>query len=243
MSVLQKLKEPEWIIAIGTVILVALTLGTFGLTILLVPDDKWAVLRFYHWPLVAIPLIVVGGMVIAAVLNLKAARQRTRDTLEPPQKLQDTSPRWYEEMVKDDSKKMNQRILAVKWEPHRVFESSDPYVDFAITFVNATVFHLKKPQIIHGKAKFRRQPLTSPPQLEQPFAMPHGDKTWIRVRQFLSSGMAREIQELINSGRGQTVLDFSEVHIIFETECPNLPPGNFDWVGIDNVSLTEVTTI
>ncbi len=243
MSVLQELKKPEWIIAIGTVILVVLTLGVFGLTILLVPDDKWSVLRFFHWPLVAIPLIAVGGMVIAAVLNLKTARLRAHGILEPPKKNQNASPRWCEEMVKDDSKKMNQRILAVKWEPHRAFESSDPYVDVTITFVNATVFNLKKPQIIQGKAKFRRQPLTSPPQLEQPFAMPHGEKTWIKVRQFLSSGMAREIQESLNSGRGTTVLDFSEVHIIFDTECPDCPPGQFDWVGIDNVSLTDTTTI
>src|ERR1700732_604986 len=112
MSVLKELKKPEWIVAIGTVILVVLTLSILGLTILLVPDDKWAVLRFYHWPLVAIPLIVVGGMVIAAVLNLKTARLREHVTLEPPQKNQNTSSHC-DEMVRRSSSSKRESLQKI----------------------------------------------------------------------------------------------------------------------------------
>ncbi len=83
MSVLQELKKPEWIIAIGTVILVVLTLALLGVTILLLPDDKLTLVRLYHWPLVAVPVIVVAGMVIAAILNFKAAKAKTFTTSEP----------------------------------------------------------------------------------------------------------------------------------------------------------------
>jgi len=92
MRVLRELKKPEWIIAIGTVILVVLTVALLGVTILLLPDDKLAVLRLYHWPLVALPVIVVAGMVIASVLNFKAAKTKNLLAGEPAKSAPLTPP-------------------------------------------------------------------------------------------------------------------------------------------------------
>lgn len=63
--------KPEWITAIGTVILIALTI------VLILQGPALAWLR---WPWFILPVAVVGGMVLAAVLNFKSAKLHTTAT-------------------------------------------------------------------------------------------------------------------------------------------------------------------
>lgn len=75
-----EIKKPEWIIAIGTIILVVLTLAILLLTVLSVPDGKWPILNFYRWPFSLVPIVVVAGIVLAAILNFTAAKLKASTT-------------------------------------------------------------------------------------------------------------------------------------------------------------------
>src|ERR1700683_2292574 len=69
----ESLKQPEWITAVGTLVLVVLTMLILVLTFLLIPDDRWnSFLHYLTWT-VAIPLLIVGGLVTAAVYNFRTA--------------------------------------------------------------------------------------------------------------------------------------------------------------------------
>jgi hypothetical protein len=69
----ESLKQPEWITAVGTLFLVVLTMLILVLTFLLIPDDRWnSFLHYWKWT-VAIPLLIVGGLVTAAVYNFRTA--------------------------------------------------------------------------------------------------------------------------------------------------------------------------
>lgn len=188
------------------------------------------------WPKIGFLFLSIGLLFLLWLIEHSSPKRRNSpDTI--PQALE-----WSNRMLTEDAKNIGQRVFAVKWEPHRRLDGSDPYVDFAVTFVNATVFSFKKPTVIQGKAKFRNTPLTFAPQLEKAFPLPHGPKTLMIIRQCLTPGMAKDIQESINSNKPiKTVFDFCDICITFDIESPHSPLNQLDWRGAGEVSLTELT--
>lgn len=191
-------------------------------------------------------LIFLGFVYVVRIMsrapNANGTDVETKPTNTPTLVVADASFSWCCEMVSDDQKKMGQRLLAVKWEPQRSLDGSDPYIDFDITFVNASVFDLNKPATISGKAKFRNKPLASLPQLEKSFPIPHHEKIWIKVRQFVTGGMAQEMKNAISLEQS-TLLDFSDVRIPFTGYCHGIANPSFEWSGPPSISFKETTTI
>jgi hypothetical protein len=70
-------KDPTWIGAIGTVVLIVLTVALIILTTLLIPDDRWN--SFLHrWEVTmysAIPVLVL--LTVLAIYNFKVAVRKT----------------------------------------------------------------------------------------------------------------------------------------------------------------------
>jgi len=148
---------------------------------------------------------------------------------------------WCEAAAQKDMSKMRQRIVDIKWEVNRCLGASDPYIDFNVTFLNASVFNLSSPTI-EGKAKFGNDPVLGIPELTKPFPVPRGEKVWMQIRQHLSSNMANKIQELINARRdGQVAasLDFSEIKINFNAEFLGHQQKGFAWVGPERVPVVN----
>jgi hypothetical protein len=151
------------------------------------------------------------------------------------------TPPWFSQIVKTDQRTMEQKLLAVTWQPKRALEGSDPYIEFGILLVNLSVFDLDKPEIIRGKVKFRNQPLAAAPQIEKSFPISHGTKGWLIVRQFLTTGMATDMKHALSADQA-TVLDFSDVRIPMKGHC-DVENCAFDWVGSGNISFKEPTPI
>jgi len=195
------------------------------------------------------PSVLALAVLGAAVLNFAASRQRkTKSTII------ESAPRtlggavsiqpvpWHAKMIEDDRGKLGQRVLAVKWMPFRFFEATAPYIDFDITFTNGTVFDFDKPETIKGTAKFRNQPLPNDPKFVSSFPLPHGDKTWMKIRQHVTPEIAEQMKIAISSHQ-PTVLDFSEVRIPIKGHCNGVAQASFEWAGAPEVSFNGVTTI
>lgn len=148
--------------------------------------------------------------------------------------------RWCEALVHNDTSNMHQRVIAVSWEPRRVDERSNHYIEFKITFVNASIFELKSPRL-GGIAKFDRHPLPFTPQFAQPFPLTRGQKTWMSIRQPLTKEIAEDMQTRLNREGVAVNLDFSDLEITFDVEFPGRPTWQWIWKGRDSVSVQAVT--
>ena len=150
---------------------------------------------------------------------------------------------YYNALADNDVGNMIQRIHAATWQPARAFGPNDPYIDFKVTFVNASVFELKSPRI-KGTASFDTHPLPHPPQFAPNgiFPLSRGMKTWVMIRQFLTPETAKKIQERINVDRAIADLDFSGVGICFDVEFQGRQKWEWTWWGRDRVSVKETTT-
>jgi hypothetical protein len=175
------------------------------------------------WLLSSAAILALIAWVIPALIGRRAA-----------------SLNWCDEIAANDAKNMFQRVFAVRWEPHRVFDSHGPYIDFKITFVNTSVFELKSPRL-QGTTNFDRHPLPHPPQLDKAFPLSRG-RTWMMIRQFIPPEIATDMQKRINADRGTVNLDFSHVRISFDVELPGRQPWMFTWEGRDGVSVKDITT-
>lgn len=150
---------------------------------------------------------------------------------------------WCENAKKQDISKMRYRLVDVKWEAHRsAVDISDPYIDFTVTFVNASVFNLTSPEV-EGKAKFQKNAVHYSLELTKHFPVPRGEKVWMELRQRLTSSMATKMQELINArrdGQAPVSLDFSEIKITFDAEfLGRSNPQKFMWLGPERVPVTN----
>ncbi len=206
-------------------------------------------------------LVLVGALfVVAGILNSVPAlirylheRKSPRVRDEFPEDVEsDSSPappppptpaehnsNWLGRMITEDLDRLQQRVIAVRWEPRRAFDKTDPYIDFVVTFVNATVFAFNKPEKIQGKAKFGNHPLSSAPQLETAFPLTSRERATMVIRQFVSPSMAQHMQAAISAPNHSAMLDFSEVKIFLNGHCDGIANTNFDWMGPNEVSLKE----
>jgi hypothetical protein len=163
-------------------------------------------------------------------------------TLSQPQiPIKSDLERWCEALAHNDTSNMQQRVIAVIWEPHRVDERSNHYIEFRITFVNASIFELKSPRL-GGIAKFDRHPLPFIPQFGQPYPLARGQKTWMSIRQPLTKEIAEDIQARLNRDGVAVDLDFSELEITFDVEFPGRTTWQWTWKGRDSVSVKAITT-
>jgi hypothetical protein len=149
---------------------------------------------------------------------------------------------WCEAARSEDIGKMWQRLADVKWEvATRNFKASDPYIEFNVTFLNASVFNLTSP-IIEGKAKFGNDPCSAPPELTKPFPIRRGERVWMQIRQHVSADAAIKMQELINTwqeGRNRPSLDFREIRINFDGEFLGDKPQRLTWSGPEKVLIVN----
>jgi hypothetical protein len=167
------------------------------------------------------------------VLELQAALSQ------PQTPIKSELERWCEALAHNDKENINQRVIAVAWEPRRVNERNSHYIEFKITFVNASIFELKSPRL-SGIVQFDRHPLPFPPQFGQSFPLARGQKTWISIRQPLTKEIAEDIQaRIVNDVLAD--LHFSDLGITFDVEFPGLPTWQWTWKARDSVSVTAVT--
>lgn len=167
------------------------------------------------------------------VLELQAALSQ------PQTPIKSDLERWCEALAHNDKENINQRVIAVAWEPRRVNERNSHYIEFKITFVNASIFELKSPRL-GGIVHFDRHPLPFPPQFSQSFPLARGQKTWIGIRQPLTKEIAEDIQaRIVNDVLAD--LHFSDLEITFDVEFPGRPTWQWTWKGRDSVSVTAVT--
>jgi hypothetical protein len=144
------------------------------------------------------------------------------------------------QMISDDKEKLGQKVAAVRWKPQPFLDEPDPRIDFEIMFINATVFEFRKPEAIHGKAKFRNRDLAFSPQLEKPFALPSREKGWMLIRQHVSREIALEMKNAISREQA-TLLDFSAVRIPLNGDCNGIANVSFEWAGSNEVSFKDIT--
>jgi hypothetical protein len=120
--------------------------------------------------------------------------------------------KWCTELVKEDAKRTQERIMALTWEPHPylTLEETNPYIDFRVTFINATVFNVKA-ESIEGESQYRNSPLPQRLSLINQFTLYHGESKIVLLRQHVS----RETATAIQSARGVVTLDFNRIRIRF----------------------------
>jgi hypothetical protein len=147
--------------------------------------------------------------------------------------------RWCESLACSDKENINQRVIAVAWEPRRVNERNSHYIEFKITFVNASIFELKSPRL-GGIVHFDRHPLPFSPQFSQSFPLARGQKTWISIRQPLTKEIAEDMQaRIVNDALAD--LHFDHLEITFDVEFPGWPTWQWTWKGRGSVSVTAIT--
>lgn len=151
---------------------------------------------------------------------------------------------WCDALAENDKANMVQRVIAVRWEPRRVDQGSNHYIEFKITFVNASVFELKAPRL-EGVARLDRHPLPFEVQFDQAFPLSRGQKTWMSIRQPLTAEIARDIQSRLDARDGGVVvnLDFSQVRITFDVVFPGRPTWQWTWEGSDSISVRGTTFV
>jgi hypothetical protein len=216
----------ERITAIGTVILIILAL---------VSISQGPAIAWLHWPGFMLPLIVVCGLVVAAVLNFRTATLHTKLPLAANAENGPSS--WCDEMVVDDAKRTTERIVIVDTQPQLHLQEADPYLDFSITFINATVFRIEALKI-EGESYFGRTPLAQHPRLlmspDGRLTLYHGEKRILNIRQFLS----KDVAATLASARGIVQLDFSRVSLQFKV-LSTVPgaPETFSWRNFRNLQI------
>jgi hypothetical protein len=174
-------------------------------------------------------------MVLGAVQNFRAAKLRATP------KTSAQTPSWCDQMADADKKNMFSRVTAVRWKPRCVLlDKNTNYVEFGITFVNASVFELKSPQL-QGVAEFDGHPLPHLPRIVEPFPLVRGARTWMKIHQPLDLEIARDLQQRVNNDAMKANLDFSKVRITFDAEFPGRQSWKWSWTGRD-VSVKEITT-
>jgi hypothetical protein len=72
-----ELKQPEWITAIGTLVLIVLTMFVIAVTLLLIPDERWKSFLHYWGLTMLFPLVIVTIMLVAAIYNFRTAVAKT----------------------------------------------------------------------------------------------------------------------------------------------------------------------
>jgi hypothetical protein len=225
------LKDPAWINAIGTVILIGFTL----ILILQGPAIGWL-----HGPWFVLPLTIVGGLIVVAILNFRTAKLQASGIKIDALRIPPPTSCWCNAMADADTKNIFSRVTAVRWRPRRVFDGNNNYIEFEVTFVNASVFELTSPQLL-GVAEFDGHPLPHPPRIVEPFALVRGAKIWMKIHQPLSLEIARDLQQRVNLEGTKANLDFSKVRVIFDVEFPGRKSWKWNWTGRD-VSIKEITT-
>ena len=134
-------------------------------------------------------------------------------------------------MVEEDAKRTTERIAILSVEPQPHYGEIEPYIDFRITLINATVFRIETSKI-EGQTYYGRTPLMQSPNLfdvkrtNSPSSLYHGEKTTLVVQQPLSSLTIDNLQ----GARGIVKLDFNRVSITF-TVRDGMPgaPESFKW--------------
>jgi len=218
-------KDPAWINVGGTVILIGLTL-----TLVL----QGTTVNWRQWPWFLLPLIVVGGLIAVAILNFRTAKLRTGVKIHTP-----TASSACDEMADADKKNMFSRVTAVRWKPRLFSDENIHYVEFEITFVNASVFELTSPQL-NGIAEFDRHQLAHPPRILETFPLVRGAITRMIIHQPLDRPVAAALEQRANRDV-KASLDFSKVRITFDAEFPGRQPWKWSWSGRE-VSIKDITT-
>jgi hypothetical protein len=103
--------------------------------------------------------------------------------------------------------------MAPIWEPYPYLnlEEPNPYIDFRVTFINATVFNVKA-ESVEGESQYRNSPLPQRLSLINQFTLYHGESKIVLLRQHVS----RETATAIQSARGVVKLDFNRIRIRFK---------------------------
>jgi hypothetical protein len=179
-------------------------------------------------------LVTLAGFAWLAAVLLWPRHSQVADVEIPPAETIPipSSPEitWADRMEQDDAAKINQRVVPISWEPEPHFSANDPYIDFKVTFVNGTVFHLMSEKI-EGPTHYGKDPLAQHPSIiEPPFILPHGERRWTMIRQHVS----KDVAQSLSTARGIVKLDFSRVHITFVVDGhTNAAPQKFLWFGGD----------
>jgi len=183
-------------------------------------------------------LFIIAGLLNAAPLLQRLLQRlirliRRRGTEDQPKPDPTSLPEktWGEIMAEEDAKRTSERIVIVSVEPQPHYGETEPYIDFRITLINATVFCIESSKI-EGQTYYGRTPLMQPPKLfdvkltNNHSSLYHGEKTTLVVQQPLSSPT---IDNLVGA-RGIVKLDFNRVAITF-TVRDGMPgaPESFKW--------------
>jgi len=204
------LKDPAWINAIGTIILVALAL---------VSISQGPAIGWLHWPGFVLPLIVVCVLLAAAILNFRTAKLHTTTTAKdvslPPQQ----SHTWCDTMAEDDAKKIQERVRTINQRKEFQFnQGSEPYLDVITDLCNCTVYELVTSGEITGQGTYAGSQFAALPRLlgstgTTSRSLKHGEVGTFTFRQYLSHDLADRMWA--DRDRG-VAIDFSSVVLSFK---------------------------
>ena len=97
--------------------------------------------KFISSPAGNIVLILCGLAWLAAVV-FRPRLNEALPAIDPIPVPSSPEITWADKIEADDANNLNLRIVIADCEPELHFGAKEPYVDFKLTFVNATVFHL-----------------------------------------------------------------------------------------------------
>jgi hypothetical protein len=213
----------DWISRVKTFVelLVSLGLGAVFNTLLIASIPS--IWRTPIWLLSSAAILSLIAWGIPWLIHRKATEDQAKT--DSPEKT------WCEVMVEEDAKRTSERIAILSVEPQPHYGESEPYIDFRITLINATVFRIETSKI-EGQTYYGRTPLMQSPNLfdvkrtNSPSSLYHGEKTTLVVQQPLSSLTIDNLQ----GARGIVKLDFNRVSITF-TVRDGMPgaPESFKW--------------
>jgi hypothetical protein len=186
---------------------------------------------FHYVPLL---LLIVAGISWLIGHGKKAPRPKPTSPVveKTPQ-----APPWCDEMVAEDAKRTTERIVIVDSQPQLHLQEADPYIDFSVTFINATVFRIEAIKI-EGESYYGRTPLAQHPRLltspDGRLTLYHAEKRILNIRQFLS----KDVAGAIASTRGIVQLNFSRVSLHFKV-LSTMPgaPETFSWCNFGDLHI------
>ena len=195
----------ERITAFGTVILIILTL---------ILISQGPALTWLHWPGFMLPLAVILGLVVAAVLNFRTARLNTRGSRKDTTAREPSS---FDKLADEDSANMAKRLVLSGTSARLNVNTVEPYVDATFRIVNSSMFSLMSEKV-EGNAFYRGYSgdcyLSRTPIIDDSlniFTLGRGKPGELKLKLFVPS----EITDNIASRKGKLKIDFGEVRVWF----------------------------
>jgi len=207
----------ERITAIGTVILIILTL---------VLISQGPAITHLNWPWFLLPLGIVAGLVVSAIFNFRTARLHN-----PKPETRKSEPSWLDKLADEDSADMNKRLILCGTSAKLNKDTIAPCIEVTFRLVNASLFKITTEKV-EGNVTYptyaRRaaptplgrielpssdnRPFSQCPQIvNSPFTLDRGNVGEMKLWQFVPL----EFTDNIANAGEKIKIDFSSASIWF----------------------------